>query len=653
MKPFTITTVCPRDCYDTCSLKVKVDDSGYVEAVRVDSINPFTRGYTCRRATNDHVRILRNRVLHPFIRKRDSRNAKFEKTSWNEALSLVTDKLQQTIAEHGSKTVLRLDYAGNTGLLTWNFPRRIWNAIGATKTDYSICSKSGHEALYLHYGSSYGIQPEEELVNKKFIVYWGFNAKVSSPHSWNLSRRAKKQGTTIAVIDPRKSESAEKSDIWLSPRPGSDVALAYGIIRSIIEQEYVNKDFIDQWTRGYDSLEKEALKWTPKRVEEFTGIEWEEIEKIAKYYGELKPSATMIGIGLQKNVHGAEAVRAAALIPAILGLHRGFFYSNGHKYLIDFPYLSRKDSVNETLRTVSQVGLSKIVERGEFKFIYIYNMNPAVTIPCQKAFRAGLSRNDVFVVVHETHWNKTTEFADVVLPAPSFLEKDDLVIPWSHRYVRLSNKAVNPLGESHDEIWVMRQLGRRLDLKDEWLYEDPFKVLEKLMKNVLENGTFDDLKDNKLLTLICKPMEEYQTPSGKIEFLSTTAENSGLNPLPTQYPMDRNDGEFVLLNSSLSQYTHTQFQEVQGPIPAIVKINPVDAEDLEINVGDTVHLYNRDVTISVIAEISETVPKGVLWSPRQLTGLNGEPQNSLTSCKTQKIGKGPTFNSTIVKLSKP
>ncbi|MFW9991571.1 MAG: molybdopterin-dependent oxidoreductase [Candidatus Odinarchaeota archaeon] len=647
-----LRTVCSRDCYDTCFLRVEITDKGHIKSVRADPVNPYTRNYTCRRAANDSKRVKTNRVLYPHIRNRDTENSYLEKTNWNEALSLVTEKLQQTLIEQGSESVLHIEYAGNTGLLTANFPLRFWNALGTTKTDYSICSKSGHEALALHYGMGYGIQPEE-LVDKKFTVYWGFNASVSSPHMWNLSQKARKQhGAIVTVIDPRRSESVKRSDIWVSPRPGSDVALVYGIIRSIIDQGYADQEFIERWTHGYGVLENEAKKWTSSRVEKTTGVKWNQVEELARFYGEFRPSATMIGIGLQKSLQGAEAVRAISLIPAILGLHRGFFYSNKTKFLVDSSYLTGENLVDKQVKVVSQVALSKFVEQGDFKFIYIYGMNPALTLPGQESFRRGLLRDDVFVVVHETHWTETTEFADVVLPAPTYLEKDDLMIPWSHHYVRISKKLINPLGESRDEIWLMRELAKRTGMKKKWLYEDPWEAVREALKKALKNGTFEELLAGKTLELSCRPLDKYQTPTGKIEFLSTGAKRSGMDPLPVQYPIGTKNGEFILLSSALPQYTHTQFQEVIGPIPAIVKMNPADAGLLAIGDGEEISLYNKQGNIIVQAEISTTVPVGVLWSPRLLKGLNGKPQNGLTSCRTQKIGSGPVFNSTIVRITK-
>ncbi len=619
---------------------------GRLTSIKGDEKHFLTRGFLCPRGVMDVERLYKNRILYPHIRLREKPGRGFRRVSWNEALNLVAERLRSTLKDYGPKAVLHLEFAGNMGLITWYFSQRLWNAIGAVKTDYSICSKSGHEALSLHYGSSYGRLPEE-IPDMKLLVFWGFNAAISAPHIWSLAREARREGALIAVIDPRRSETAERADLWISPRPGTDVALAYGVARHLIEEGYVDLDFIREWTEGYERYVSKVMEWSRSRVEELTGVEWSDIEELGEAYGSFKPSLTLIGFGLQKSLQGAEAVRAVSLIPALLGLHRGFYYSNSRGWLIDIPYLTgerwRKPS-----RVVSQVSLGSRIERGEFKFIFIYNMNPLLTLPDQGALRRGLMRDDVFVVLHETHWTETADYSDVILPAPTFLEKEDLVIPYSHNYIRVSRRAVEPLGESRDEIWVMRELARRLGVKQDWIFEDPWEALRRALEGALENGAFEDLLQGKPLRLRMRNRAHYPTPSGKIEFYSKRAEEEGLPPLPSQF-LPEEEG-YILLNSATLNYTHTQFREVYGEIPAIVMINEGDAERIGIEKGGIVTLYNELGEVKVKAIVTDQVPKGVLWSPRQLRGLNGEPQNLLVTGETQRIGGGPIFNSTRVRI---
>jgi len=643
-----VSTVCARDCPDTCGLNITIEEPNHILSVRGDPKHPVTQGFVCPRGAKDHIRLRKNRVDKPYIRKGDH----LEESDWESSLSLVSHKLSETLEKYGPESILHLNYAGNTGLLTTAFPQRLWNAIGATQTDWALCSLSGHTGLALHYGSSYGTNPIE-LLSQNLIVFWGFNAAVSSSHMWKLAQRAQNsQKAVIIVVDPIKNKTAKKADLWIQAKPGSDVALAYGIINYLIKNNYIDHSFIGKWTQGFRELKSKADKWTRQRVEKVTGVGWNHLKQLGEAYADLKPSLTMIGFGLQKCDHGADQVRAVSFIPTLLGFHRGFFYSNAQAYSINKPLITGQTLSLKKSKIVPQVALADLVKQGKFRFIYVHCMNPAVTLPNQNAFRAGISKDNVFIAVHETHWTKTTEYADIVLPAPTYLEKDDIVIPESHNYVRYSNRVLQPITDSRDEIWIMREIAKQLGLTEYWLYEDAFKAMEQAMENAFEKGSFESLKSGEPLTIKRKPKNIYPTPSGKIEFYSFKAKEMSLNPLPSQSSLPVEKEKFVLLNSASSKYTHTQFQEVYGLIPAIVEMNPEDAKRLKIETGNTVVLTNDLGNIKVKAAISDTVPEGILWSPRQSEGLEGAPQNCLMSSEPQLIGGGPRFNSTFVTVSK-
>jgi anaerobic selenocysteine-containing dehydrogenase len=627
-------------------MKVYVEDN-VIREVKGGFENPITEGILCPRGFKDPERVYSlHRVLYPYLRNGGKPSRSFKRASWDYALSIIADRLRSVIENYGSKALLHVNYAGNMGVLTWYMPQRLWYALGASRTDYSICSKSGREALRLHYGLSYGVLPDE-LAKMRLTVYWGFNAAVSAPHLWLKTQKSRSR---IVVVDPRCSETAAKADLWIQPKPGSDVALAYGVAKYLIEGGYVDHEFIDKYTYGYQYFKNEALRWSREEIEEITGVRWSIIEEFGKVYTSLKPSVIMIGIGMQKNIYGWEAVRAVSLLPPLIGIHRGFYYANSEGWSIDLAYLTGEKLTRKKPYTVSQVALGKLLEKGKFKFIWIHNMNPAASLPNQQAVRRGLSRDDVFVVVHETHWNETTDYADVVLPAPTFLEKTDLVLSYSHNYVKLYRNAIEPLGESRDELWVTRKLSEKLNLKSWWLYEEPFKALRKALRKSFENGVFSDLLKGKTLKLKVKPKEVYQTPTGKIEFYSIKAEKYGVSPIPTQKPLPIKKGYLILITSAHPQYTHSQFQDVYGAIPAIVWINPKDAGKHNIKNQQLVKLYNDKGDVVVKAIVTSKVLKGVLWSPRLHIGINGKPQNAITIDKTQTLGGGSSFNSTLVKI---
>jgi anaerobic selenocysteine-containing dehydrogenase len=642
------TTVCPRDCYDSCGLIATLDETGQLVSVKGDPHHPVTRGITCPRAAKDHVRLQTNRVEAPALRQANW----LVQTDWDPALNAVAQSLRRTLDQHGPKAILLLDYAGNTGLLTQAYPQRLWNAIGATRTDHALCSESGSTALALHYGERHGLAPEE-LLNSDLIVFWGFNAAVSSPHMWALAREARRsRGARIAVVDPRSSKTAQGADQWIQPRPGSDVALAYGVINHLIRRAHVDLDFLGKWTAGYELLEAEAALWPAGRAAQVTGVAEKNIVLLAEAYATLRPGATMIGIGLQKSDYGADQVRAASFIPTVLGQHRGFYYSNADASYIDEALLTGQSLAGTNPLVVPQVALPDLIQSGQFKFIYIHLMNPALTLPNQHAFRAGLSRPDVFVAVHETHWTETTDYADVILPALTYLEKDDVVIPWSHGYVQYSHKVVPPVTEGRSEVWVMREIAKRLGLAQAWLYSDPWEAVTWALRNAFEDDDQQSHPSGARRKLKHKPRDRYPTPSGKIEFHSALAVEWGWDPLPVQAPLQVGADQFTLLTSATPNYTHTQFQEVYGLIPATVHIHPRDAAHLGIEDGDAVLLANELGEVKVNAVVTDAVPPGVLWSPRQSAGLDGTPQDALMSSEPQRIGGGPRFNSAKVTVSR-
>ena len=642
-----VKTMCARDCPDACWLNVTVDNDVIIK-VEASTENPVTNGLTCPRAAGDPDRTNSvDRVLYPYVRK-DTPSTGFNKVSWDDAIDLVTSKLNQTIEEHGRESVLLLDDAGNTGFIASGYSKRLWNALGVTMTDYTICSASGHAALYLHYGLSYGCQPQD-LETKKTIVFWGFNAKTSSPHQWALATRAKRvNDAEIVVIDPRESETAVASNLWMGPKPGTDVALAYGVAHYLITNDLVELDFIKKHTHGYETYREEALKWTPERVEDVTGVSWEGVEEFCKMLTENGPSVFMIGLGLNKSLTGAESCRAVSLLPALLGQHRSFYYTNSRGRYIG------GDSSGSGLTTrkpgvVSMISLGERLAAGEFKFVYVFGMNPVMTLPDSKKVIKGFQRSDVFLVVHDSHITETVNLADVALPATTYLEKDDIYVSDCHPYMRIGRKTIWSLAESMDEHMFMKAMAEKLDVKEPWVYADPWHEMSKDFKDAFMDGSFSDLFEDRGLQLRHRPMDEYPTGTGKIEFASTSAPE-GVSPTPIQIEIPIEKGEFIMLNSAVPQYTHTQFTDVYGEIPCLAWINHEDIKKMGLDPKAKTTLYNELGQLIVDLKPTNQVPSGVIWCPRELIDSEGNHQNSLTHGTPQLIGGGPIFNTVKVRV---
>jgi anaerobic selenocysteine-containing dehydrogenase len=641
-----IKTMCARDCPDACWLDVTVDNDTIIK-VEASTDNPFTNGLTCPRAEGDpaHTTSM-ERVLYPYTRK-TSPETGYNKVEWSQALDQIEEKLRETLETYGRDSILLLDYAGNTGYLTIGYSKRLWNALGVTMTDYTVCSASGHAGIGLHYGLTYGTKPMN-LAEKKNIIFWGFNAKTSSPHQWAQATKARNiNDAKIISIDPRESDTAELANLWICPRPGTDVALAYGIAYYLITNNMVDQSFIEKNTIGYEKYREEALKWTPERVQKVTGVSWEGVNELGNLL-RTSPTVFMIGLGLNKSLTGAESCRAVSLLPALLGEHRGFYYTNSSGPQIDGDIYGAT-LTDKKPREVSMISIGERLAAGEFKFVYVVGMNPVLTLPDSNNIIKGFKRDDCFLVVHDTHLTETAKLANIVLPATTYLEKTDVIISDSHPYVRLAKKAIEPLAESRNEHPLMLELAQRLGVDEPWVHVDPWTDMMKNFRGAFKDGEFRDLLDGKSLTLRYRPMNEYQTPSGKIEFTSTTVQED-TSPLPHQIEIDLEDDELIMLNSALPQYTHTQFRDVYGDIPCTIWVNPRDAEKHNLTDGGKHCIYNEQGKLMVKVKVTKRITPGVIWAPRELIDEKGNPQNSLAPGTPQKIGGGPMFNTIKIKF---
>lgn len=648
-----VKTVCARDCYDTCAMRAHVSDDGRITDIRGEKDDPVTQGFVCARGRKDPERVYTNRVAVPQIRSDSKPGRHFQPTDWNTALDQVADRLEKVLDQHGPEKVLYVSYAGNVGLLVEKFPQRLWNALGATQTDGAICSTSGKQAIQLHFGACFGLQPQW-IADEKAIVFWGCNPIVSMPHVWKLAQKAAKANNApIAVIDPRRSESARQADLWIRPKPGCDVVLAKAIAHQLISNEQYDADFVERWTTNFDEFKKDVARWPLEKAAEATGLLPETIAALSKWYQKDHPCATVIGIGFQKSLTGGEAVRSIALLSPLSGRHRGFFYANSGGFSINSSYLKGTTFDVPIHKVVSQVTLGRQLARGDFKFVYVAGTNPALCYPDQGAMRKGLSRSDTFVVTHDPHWNETADYADIVLPAQTFLEKEDVIAPWSHWRIQKSTAAIAPVGQSRHEIEVMTSLAKRLDRTEPWLFEKPWDAVAMALNHALDPETkLSDLLAGKPGRLAYPPLEHYPTPTGKLSFTAAETSNRRITTLPEEILLKRVQNHFLLLGSSHPHYTHSQFQDVYGPIPATVAIHPEDAAPLDITDGATVFLTNELGRLTVTAKITEAQLRGTLWVPKQFPGTDGKPHNLVCAGVVQKLGGGATFNTTWVQLSK-
>lgn len=639
----THKTTCARDCYDSCSMIIETDDNQNIISVKGDINHPITKGFLCPRGTKEILRLNNNRVKEPNILI----NQKHQVVDWETAIKDIATKLQKTISQYGKQSVLYLDYAGNEGLINNIFAKRLWNLLNVTQTDGALCTATGHAALNLHYGNSYGIQPIE-LPNKKLIVFWGFNPIVTAPHFWRLSLEArKKNNAKIVVIDPIRTASAKQADLFLQINAGTDTTLAYQIINLIISNNKHNTNFIKNQTTGFEELKQKSEEFSLKNTAELTNISEKNILKLVNLYTKNKLSATMIGVSLQKRNEGSEPIRAISFIPAILGIERGFFYSNSRSLNINSSIIAG-EFLSKNKKIVSQVNLSELVHQNKFKFIYINSTNPVKTLPNPSKFTDGINKNGTYIVVNETHWSETAKIANVVLPVPTFLEKEDVMLSWGHNFTRISEKCSKNLTNSKTEVEIMTLLAKEIGITNEHIFTPAMKIIEKEFEN--QSLKREKLESGELIELKIKENSFYNTPSKKIEFYSSQAEKLGVKPLPQQINNDKK--MFILITSAVAKYTNTQFKEVYGKFKPFVFINPDNAKELSLKENDEIILKNENAQLFFVVKISADISKNTIWAQRQTDDLKGKSINDLTTTTAQELGKGPKFNSTFVKILK-
>ncbi len=638
MKSILKQTVCARDCYDSCPLTFELDNKGNPQKIiRAYGHDAVPHG-GCARSNSDIKRLNTNRIQSPQYHKKN--------INWHEALTILSSKIKDTIKDYGAESILFLNYGGNQSLLAELFPERIWRKIGATLTDGAICTKSGHDAVKAHYGNSRGLQTFD--VDKNLLVFWGMNPIVTSPNLWRkIMKERKKRDLPLIVIDPAKSETAKRADLFLQIHPGTDTALAFGIMNILMQNNRHDIDFLNRFSLDFDTLYIYAQKFDIKSTSRITGISISNIQKLADLYDKHRPSATFIGVGLQKTTHGYDQVRTLTFIPTILGQHRGFFYSNGQASPINKSYLTGEATYGKTKET-SQITLPQDIKNGKFKLIFVSTMNPAATMPNLNTLRKGLQRKDVFLAVHDTHHTETTALADLILPATTYLEKFDVTPSWAHNYIRFSEAVCKPVTAGKTEPELVQALAKYLNLEDDFLFEDPKDALNIALREAVFGRNITEIKEPIRMKLE-KP-EVYPTKSGKIEFLSDKAKEAGFGAFPQYHINKKNENQFHLISGASPKYTNSQFEECHGKRNSNIFINPKDAKRLNIDNEQIIEISNNLGKIKLKAKISDKTASGVLFTYRLARGTEDGSVNDLIASETQKTGTGPVYNSCIVNI---
>lgn len=698
----TVHTVCSHDCPDSCGVLVTVDELGKATRVQGDPAHPVTRGFLCGKVAKYLDRVYApDRLLYPMRRRKGAPKgpgqelAAFERISWDEALDEIASRLKQISNEFGPESILPYSYAGSIGLLTYgSMDRRFFHRLGASQLDRTICSTTGGEAYSAVYGQRVGTDTEH-FRHARLILAWGANIHGTNIHLWPFVEEARRNGAKLVVIDPYQTRTAVLADWHISIRPGTDAALALGMMHVLVRDGLCDEAYIRENTHGFAQLAEHLKPYTPQCVEEATGIAAADVERLARMYGETQPAAIRMNYGVQRSENGGAASRAILMLPALTGAWKylgggvqlstsgGFSWD---KQALERPDLMLKSPLGRPSRVVNMILLGQALAAVEnpVKALFVYNSNPAAVAPDQTAVLRGLVREDLFTVVHEQFLTDTVDYADIVLPATTFLEQKEIQGAYGHYYVQLSQPAIEPLGEARPNVWMFGALAQRMGF-DEACFRDS---VEDMMRQALrEDGeqpeamkgiTLELLEEHPVQRLRGTEDDEengrpwlpfahgpFATPSGKIEFYSEAMAAQGLDALPVFYPpKESRRGSRGLryplefLGRKADNYTNSTFANLPGhqaleePYSGMLEMHPQDAEARGIADGMEVTVWNDRGSLPLVAKLSRKVDPGVVAARLQWNKLSqsGHNVNLLTAQHLTDMGGGPAFYSVLVEV---
>ncbi len=696
---------CPHDCPDTCSMLVMRDDStGRAVRVQGDPTHPVTRGYLCNKV-NHYLDLVYNdnRVLYPHKRVGPKGpGAKFERISWDEALDMVTDNFKEVVEEYGAEAVQPYSYSGTLGMLGyWTMDQRFWNKMGAARLEQSICIYAAMWAGIHTYGVANGPAIQDAATAAELIVLWGANLVSTGVHAIPFIREAQERGAKLVVIDPRMTRTTMMADWHIQPKPGTDAALALGAMKIIVDRGLHDVEFLKEQTHGWEEfLEKKLPEYPVERVAEITGLSEEDIEKFALLYASTKKSFIRANYGLNRHQNSGQTCRAVLVMPCITGAWReplgGAAFGTLEEMWLSFNMekLQRQaelgDRANSRRINMVQVGRALADNIGDtdgeqmdppIKSLFVYNSDPANCAPNSGNVRRGLMRDDLFVAVHETFWTDTCNYADVVLPADTQLERMDLHAAYGHWHFNFNKPVIDPLGESCPNTELFRRLAQKMgyveDTGDAFTQTDE-EIIRDIMVNddgfnpLMEGVEYEDLVENGWARANDTSERRdfmkigWPTTSKKIEIYSEALKDLGQDPLPTYNPEingqedpKREKYPIQVLSSAAHYFIGDSFQSVPRLQAMMsrptVELSVGDARERGIEDGDLVRLFNDQGETFCYAVVIEGLLDGVCATQKQFKGSNtpgGINVNVLNTEILTDFGESPTFYSCLAEIEK-
>ena len=674
-------SVCALDCPDACSLLVHIED-GRATRLRGDPAHPVTRGFLCGKVAQYLEREYSpDRLLYPQKRTGAKGEGRFTRISWDEALDTIARRLASIAVEHGPESILPYSYAGTMGLLNFaGMDRRFFHRLGASRLDRTICSSTAGAAQNATLGFRYSTEPEQ-FAESKLIIAWGANIHGTNVHLWPFIVEARRKGAKLYTIDPVKTRTAALADRHFPVNPGSDSALALGLMHVIIGEKLHDADYVARYTTGFDSLAKLAAAYDPQRVAALTGIAAEDIVKLAREYAGTHPAVIRLNLGVQRNERGGASVRAISALPALTGSWKeiggGLQLSTSHAFqfnskALEMPELQERSALGREARLVNMSELGKALTELKdppVKAMVVYNSNPAGIAPNQAKVLAGMRRDDLFTVVLEQFQTDSADFADILLPATTFLEHTDLYRSYGHYYLQLARPALDAPGEARSNVEVFRDLALRMGFDDQCFRDSEDIMMRSLLGSkhpFLDGLTLERLDQEHSIRLNISqpgtpflPFAEggFGTPSGKCEFGAETLDyippiesRFGDAFLRTRYPLElissKNDDS---MNSTFGNRPHVNADT------ALLHLSGPDALARGIQTGDRVRVFNDRGSLMLRADVDGVVQPGVARAPAVRWNKSAEDAanvNVLTSDRLTDIGGGPTFYSCLVQVER-
>ncbi len=674
-------SVCALDCPDTCALLVNVDN-GKGSHLRGDPAHPITRGFLCGKVARYLEREYHpDRLLYPQKRVGAKGAGKFERISWDEALETIADRLQSVSTEYGSEAILPYSYAGTMGLLNGGgMDRRFFHRLGASRLDRTICSAAGGAGLVAMLGFKYATEPEQ-FRHSKLIIAWGANVLGTNVHLWPFIVEARRNGARFYTIDPVRNRTGKLSDKHFSIFPGSDLALALGLMHVILRENLHDAEYVANYTQGFDELKDLAAKYPPERVEALTGIDRADVIALAREYATTRPAVIRVNYGTQRSERGGTAVRAIAALPALVGSWRevggGLQLSTSqafrlNKEALEMPELQTRSPLGREARMLNMSELGKAlttVKDPPVKAMIVYNSNPAAIAPNQNLVLKGMRRADLFTVVLEQFQTDTADHADILLPVTTFLEHTDLYLAYGHYYLQLARPALPAPGETKPNVEIFRLLAKRMGFDEPCFLDSEDDMIRTLLNSehpFMKGITLEQLDREHSVRLNISPEGRaflpfaqggFGTPSGKCEFHAEALDYQppiesrlGAEELRAKFPLEMISAKsHDSMNSTFGNQSWTHRQT------SVLFLNRVDAEPRGIANGDRVRMYNGRGSCILVAEVDGEVRSGVVSAPSVRWNKNapdGCGINSLTSDRLTDLGGGATFYSCLVEVEK-